>query len=201
MQPDPQMFYKTFLELDKTNMLNIMSFDSKSMEILLNENFSDYYQSDFPVFYMNKQKNRQGKVKYRNAIDTALKNNQIGAVNKIIWYITNYQNQFVSSFLFINNFPKIMEKGILVKSLLDSNVFKMDFDNDQWPQSHRYDGKLIMPYNGSMFQLIDKYKETFGDELEKEEYFVSGNKMFKIKYTLNILPIIGEHFEVSDAAS
>lgn len=85
------------------------------MEILLNEGFSDYYQSDFPVFYMNKQKNKYGKVKYRNAIDTALKNNQIGAVNKIIWYITNYQNQFVSSFLFKYNFSKIMEKGILVK--------------------------------------------------------------------------------------
>ena len=52
------MFYKTFLELDKTNMLNIMSFDSKSMEILLNESFEEFYQSEFPVFYMNKQKNR-----------------------------------------------------------------------------------------------------------------------------------------------
>jgi hypothetical protein len=84
------MFYKTFLELDTTNMLNIMSFDSKSMEILLNERFSDYYQSDFPVFYMNKQKNQEGKIKYRNAIDTALKFNQVGAVSRIIWYITNY---------------------------------------------------------------------------------------------------------------
>lgn len=31
------MFYKTFFELDKTNMLNIMSYDSKSMTVLLNE--------------------------------------------------------------------------------------------------------------------------------------------------------------------
>ena len=50
------MFYKTFFELDKTNMLNIMSFDSKSMTILLNSNFEDlgFYQSEYPVFYMNK---------------------------------------------------------------------------------------------------------------------------------------------------
>lgn len=31
------MFYKTFFELDKTNMLNIMAYDSKSMTVLLNE--------------------------------------------------------------------------------------------------------------------------------------------------------------------
>lgn len=50
---------------------------------------------------------------------------------------------------------------------------------------------MIMPYNGSMFQLIGKYKEIIGDELNKEQYQVAGNKYFKIKYTLNILPIIG----------
>ena len=55
-QPNPSMFYKTFFELDKTNMLNIMAFDSKSMNILLNDDFSDYYTDEFPVFYMNKYK-------------------------------------------------------------------------------------------------------------------------------------------------
>ena len=51
------MFYKTFFELDKTNMLNIMAYDSKSMTILLNEKFEElgFYQSEYPVFYMNKQ--------------------------------------------------------------------------------------------------------------------------------------------------
>ena len=50
------MFYKTYFELDKTNMLNIMSYDSKSMSILLNEKFEDlgFYQSDYPVFYLTK---------------------------------------------------------------------------------------------------------------------------------------------------
>lgn len=37
-------------------MLNIMAFDSKSMNILLNDDFSDYYTDEFPVFYMNKYK-------------------------------------------------------------------------------------------------------------------------------------------------
>lgn len=94
------MFYKTYFELDKTNMLNIMAYDSKSMTILLNEQFEDlgFYQSEYPVFYMTKQvvtrtdeNNKiQKKTKYRNAIDIALRNNQMGAVNRIMWYITQY---------------------------------------------------------------------------------------------------------------
>lgn len=197
------MFYKTFFELDKTNMLNIMAYDSKSMTVLLNEKFEElgFYQSEYPVFYMNKQviskadENNviQKKIKYRNALDIALQNNQMGAVNRIMWYITKYQNHFVSSFLFINNLPKIMEKGILIAELLESDVFNKNFDFDAWPATHTYNGKMIMPYNGSMFQLIDKYDITFGNELGKPEYNFN-RKMYKIKYTLNILPLIGAHF-------
>ena len=133
MQPNPSVFYKTFFELDKSNMLNIMAFDSRSMNILLREEYDQYYQSDYPVFYMNKQVTTKGKVVYRNAIDTALKNNQIGAVSRIIWYIVRYQNNFVSSFLFLRNFPKFLEKGIEISDLLESYVFKYDFDYDDWP--------------------------------------------------------------------
>lgn len=86
----------------------------------------------------------------------------MGAVNRIMWYITHYQNHFVSSFLFINNLPKIMDKGILIEVLLNSQVFMKNFDFDSWPATHTFNGKMIMPYNGSMFQLIDKYDITFG---------------------------------------
>ena len=36
-QPRPIVFYKSFLELDGTNLLSILSFDSRSMECLLND--------------------------------------------------------------------------------------------------------------------------------------------------------------------
>jgi len=42
-QPNPSVFYKTFFEIDKANLLNILSFDSRSIKALLNDNFSEYY--------------------------------------------------------------------------------------------------------------------------------------------------------------
>ena len=89
-----------------------------------------------------------------------------------------------------------MEKGIPISELLQSDVFKLDFDYDEWPQTHTNYDKIIQPYNGSMFQLIDKYDQTFGEELAKDKYRVTGKKkMYKMKYTLNILPMIGEYLQ------
>jgi hypothetical protein len=42
-QPNPKVFYKSFLEFDGTNMVSILSFDSRSMDYLLSDNFSDFY--------------------------------------------------------------------------------------------------------------------------------------------------------------
>lgn len=53
-QPKPAVFYKSFLELDGTNMVSILSFDSRSMKELLDEKNEEYFQSDFPMFYKNK---------------------------------------------------------------------------------------------------------------------------------------------------
>lgn len=36
-QPNPLVFYKTFLELDGANMVSILSFDSRSMSFLLDD--------------------------------------------------------------------------------------------------------------------------------------------------------------------
>jgi len=35
LQPNPRFFYKTFLELDASNMASILAFDSRAMESLL----------------------------------------------------------------------------------------------------------------------------------------------------------------------
>jgi hypothetical protein len=72
-------------------------------------------------------------------------------------YIVKYQNKFVHSYLFHNNFITLMEKGIFLKDLLESDVFchKFDFDDNEWPQIHTNGDKMIMPYNGGLFDLRD----------------------------------------------
>ena len=39
-QPNPSLFYKSFMELRGTNMASILCFDTRSMEYLLDEKFS-----------------------------------------------------------------------------------------------------------------------------------------------------------------
>ena len=116
------MFYKSFLELDNSNMVSLLNFDSRSMKSLLDDKHSQYFSSEFPIFYRNKIP-KQGKPNeyfYRSAIDSSLKNNQVGAVSLIIEYTIKYQNSYVSSYLFLTNLTLIMEKGILVAELLNS---------------------------------------------------------------------------------
>ena len=38
-QPSPMIFYKSFLEFDGSNMVSILSFDSRSMQHLLQDDF------------------------------------------------------------------------------------------------------------------------------------------------------------------
>ena len=42
-QPDPQVFYKSFLEFDGSNMASILSFDSRSINYLLSDDFSHLF--------------------------------------------------------------------------------------------------------------------------------------------------------------
>jgi len=77
-QPDPSVFYKSFLEFDGSNMVSILSFDSRSMEYLLQDEFEKFFDKRFPIFYRNKiQKGpiKDQKYFYRSAIDNALRNN------------------------------------------------------------------------------------------------------------------------------
>ena len=54
MQPDPRFFYKSFLELDGTNMVSILSFDSNSIKQLLSENNQCFFNSEYPIIYQVK---------------------------------------------------------------------------------------------------------------------------------------------------
>lgn len=104
-------------------MVSILSFDGRSMQFLLKDDFAKHFNNEFPIFYKNKiQKGKidEGKYFYRNAIDNALRNNQVGACQTIISYIVKYQNNYSSSYLFNKNLPILQEKGIEIAELLDS---------------------------------------------------------------------------------
>ena len=42
-QADPSVFLKSFLELDGTNMASILSFDSKSIRYILNDDHNGFF--------------------------------------------------------------------------------------------------------------------------------------------------------------
>lgn len=119
------MFFKSFLEFDGANMVSILSFDSRSMKVLLDDANKEFFQSEFPVFYRNKmpKQNNKDKSFYRSAIDNALRNNQVRAVTYIIEYISKYQNNYVSSFLFSKIMPTLLLKGIEISRLINSEIF------------------------------------------------------------------------------
>ena len=207
-QPNPQVFYKSFMEFDNTNMVSILSFDSRSMEYLLQDDFSDHFDKQYPIFYRNKipkGPTKDGKYFYRSAIDNALKNNQVKAVSLIISYIVKYQNNFSSSYLFNKNFANLFEKGIQIKELLDSQVFSFDFDFDEWPSTHNNDETFIRPYNESIYSIMRHYKTVFPEEEFDDivnpdgsvKQGIETDKIYKIKYTINLLPTLGSHVVMS----
>ena len=129
-------------------MVSILAFDTRSMTYLLDDEFKEYFSETYPLFYRNKIQKGKGKgLFYRNSIDSALRSNQVGAVQVIIAYVMKYQNTWVSSFLFHKNFADIIEKGINIKNILQSNVFNYEFDLDEWPSTHLSDEECLRPYN------------------------------------------------------
>ena len=48
------IFYKSILELDGANMVSVLSFDSRCMEFLLDDEFSEFFSAKYPIFYKNK---------------------------------------------------------------------------------------------------------------------------------------------------
>ena len=69
------------------------------------------------------------------AVDISLKNNQIQALNLIIDYIVCHQNSFVHFYIFQNTFKILLDKGIHLTDLLNSDIFthKLEYDNHEWP--------------------------------------------------------------------
>lgn len=149
-------------------MVTILAFDSGSMEHLLSEENEEYFNKEYPIIYRTKipKKNNRNAYFYNTAIDNALKNNQVKAINLMIEYISKYQNNFVSSYLFRHNLPTLMEKGIAIENLIcdESSIFKVQFDFDEWPSNHTDEDTYIRAYNASYFHVRFHYKECFPEK-------------------------------------
>ena len=158
-------------------MVSILAFDSKTIKFLLKDDYSEGFSPEFPVFYTNIH-SKNPKLK-QNAIDVAILNNQIRAVNLIIDHIIKFQNNFVSSYLFEDNLIDIMNRGISVVDLMKSNVFSFKFEYEEWPQVHTDMSKVINPYNGSIFKLRECYTSIFPELSENKDEGTS-NKVASI---------------------
>lgn len=92
----------------------------------------------------------------------------------MIDYISKYQNNYVASYLFRQNLPAMMEKGININKLIcdetwedgeikyhQAHIFKITVDYDEWPANHTNDSYEIRPYNDSFFTLFSKYSDVF----------------------------------------
>jgi hypothetical protein len=64
---------------------------------------------------------------------------------------------------------ELINKGIRVTSLFNSSIFCHQFELEDWPAIHKNSKPFSVPYNGSMFQLQDKYKEVFGFLKEEKD--------------------------------
>lgn len=108
-QPDPTIFFKSFLQFDLGNLMQLFSFEGDAYKYLLNDKFQRFFTPEYPLFYKNKFK-RVGSSQsfFRNAIDKGIEMNQFESVELALKYITKYQNNFYSSFLFAKNLHLIM---------------------------------------------------------------------------------------------
>jgi len=94
-------------------------------------------------------------------VEIALKNNQVEGVNYFIKHIVRFQDNHISSYLFLKYFPILLRKGVNVEPLLSSNVFNVRIDFNDWPGNHTNLQDCIRPYNGSFFQIRHMYKHVF----------------------------------------
>lgn len=140
------------------NLISILSFDSHAIRVLLYQQHICKSISQYPLFYKIKTEEKN-----HSAIDIALENNQIDGLNLMIEYIVKSQNNVAFSFLFEDNFTKLITKGVNVQPLLTSQLFCHQFDFELWPQFHTIKETMIMPYDGSIFDLRSSYDKVFNE--------------------------------------
>jgi hypothetical protein len=194
LQPNNEIFFQSFMELDHSNLIQILSFESRFIESLLRDILkNDSYKSKQPLFYkMLHQKG--GETQILTPVEIALENNQVVGLNRMIEFIVKYQNSYAFSFLFENEIVQLINKGIKCYILFESEIFCHCFELEDWPVIHTDDNSSIQPYNDSKFSLEGKYNAVFGHvynccDKDKPKSDKS-EKYYKIKYTLNMLPAV-----------
>lgn len=93
--------------------------------------------------------------------------------------------------------PSLIEYELEITELLNSNVFSWSFDLDEWPTSHNVEDDCIRPMNESIFQIRKHYRTVFPEDefaIMDDEDNQSSGKMFKIKYSVNLLPKVGAYY-------
>ena len=100
--------------------------------------------------------------------------------------------------MFRKNFHTIVELGLHVCPLIDSKIFSLEFDYDDWPATHTEEDECIRPYNGSIFDLRYGYRIVFPEEKFavpsfEEMKLIDKTQIFKVKYTVNLLPMLSEY--------
>ena len=136
-------------------MVSYLAFDNRSIKSLLDTKNQEYFNDKFPLFF----KNEQGE----SAIDIALRYNQIRSVNMMVAYMIQYQNTYVYAHLFEKNLIDLIEKGVNMSALFDSQIFNYQFDFDEWPTTSSNTDLIMRPYNKSMFKLRFEYSELYND--------------------------------------
>ena len=71
---------------------------------------------------------------------------------------------YSSSYLFNKNFPVLFEKGVDTFDLFSSDIFMYSFDYDDWPGTHDYEEMESRPYNGSIFNIRNAYRDVFSED-------------------------------------
>jgi hypothetical protein len=86
--------------------------------------------------------------------------------------------------------------------LLDSKVFNVTFDFDDWPGSHPNEENCIKAYNGSYFDIRQMYSQVFPEEEFAADVKIQDkSKVYKIKYSVNLLGQVGKYCKVSEEDS
>ena len=86
--------------------------------------------------------------------------------------------------------------GVSLTNLLNSKIFSVEFDFDQWPSTHNDEATYMRPYNFSIFKIRKHYRTVFPEDNFlpiDEQKGVDRSRIFKIKYSMNLLPKIGVH--------
>lgn len=208
-QPKPLLFFKSCQDLNGSNLTNYLTFDSRSITELLDSKNEEFFKEDYPLFYKNKftkpwkkkpdSEDANSKVFYtRFALESCFKVNQVRAVTCILEYVSKYQNNYTTSYQLRKVMPQVIGQGLSIKHLLESQIFNYEFDFDTWPSNHTSGSEEIRPYNSTIFDVVQHYKNVFPESEfdEIDNHNVKKNQVvYKIRYSLNLLPSMGQYYQ------